>query len=531
MLTRLVLVAALLLAGACTTNPVPSPSGTSASPGQPKPGDLPKWIKSSHGVPVELGRGQRAGWDGGLLVADDGTVRTSKDGREWRVVSPEGVVAAVAGEGHTVAGYGSSGYFLAWSDRGLTVWRTEDGQRWHAVPLDPGGLKIESRERLKVEITAGPRGVLVVGVDNFHPPSYQGVYVWMSTDGQSFGSMTKITKPDEETGLSVDAVATSSGFLMVAAQTVLSSVDGTRWQDVTAGLPDTGGFLHVSGNASTVVLFARKPNSEAQLPQAWYRRDGVWRQAKLDPGRLPDAGVVPADEVVVTAMRDWGSGFIAVGHTYGGEGREEAGLVWYSADGSGWTRMPVRDNEFHTVLGFDDVTVSRNKAVLLGASSHNSDTLVMWHAEAPPLPKRVEPSVQPSNTATAPPSPACGELARTTRNGRKLEWRDADLVPQVHKAACQRDYETLQRLMPERFTYNTRHASASDVITSWRNTDPQGTFLDQLARVLETSPDATQAGLLFCGVSGTVAGFSRPTHQAPEQWTLFGLPGQHTTQC
>lgn len=106
----------------------------------------------------------------------------------------------------------------------------------------------------------------------------------------------------------------------------------------------------------------------------------------MDPGRLPDAGVVPASERRINVVRNWGTGFIAIGNTFGGEGREKAGLVWYSADGAAWTRMPVRDNGFDGTLLLMDVAVSKDKAVLVGYPSDYSQKLLLWYAEAPPMP-------------------------------------------------------------------------------------------------------------------------------------------------
>jgi hypothetical protein len=99
----------------------------------------------------------------------------SKNGHDWRVAAPKGVIAFAAGLGRMAAGYGAAGYLLGWTSRGLTVWRTEDGERWETIPLELGNLKLTSRLDLKATITAGPHGVIVVGSDNFVPPGYHGV--------------------------------------------------------------------------------------------------------------------------------------------------------------------------------------------------------------------------------------------------------------------------------------------------------------------------------------------------------------------
>lgn len=79
-------------------------------------------------------------------------------------------------------------------------------------------------------ITAGPRGVLVVGRDNFYPPHHHGAYVWHSADGRSFSTMTRVSAPADELPPEAVAQATPSGFLLGMSyhrrQILLTSEDG-----------------------------------------------------------------------------------------------------------------------------------------------------------------------------------------------------------------------------------------------------------------------------------------------------------------
>ncbi|MEU4516282.1 hypothetical protein AB0G05_42900 [Nonomuraea wenchangensis] len=396
MLIRLALI--LVLTASCTTTPAPAltsvPSAPSTLSGQPKPFEAPRWVKLPPTGVIATGVLQTvAGWDGGLLLVTDTAnefgVFTSKDGHAWRAAAPKGMIGLAAGLGRMVAGYGAAGYLLGWTSRGPTVWRTEDGGRWETIPLKLSNLKLESRVDLKLTITAGPRGVMVVGSDNYVPPRYHGVYVWHSPDGRSFNPMTQVPSRIDKVPPIAVAEATPNGFLMAMSdsngQMLLSSENGVRWQDITAGLAQIRGIAHVSGNVSTVVVFTYDPLPGASPgePLAWYRRDGTWHAATMDPGRLPDAGVVPADERRVNKVGNWGTGFIALGNTLGGDGRETAGLVWYSADGSAWTRMPVRDNGFDTAAQLMDIAVSRGKAVLVGYPASNSKKPLIWKADVP----------------------------------------------------------------------------------------------------------------------------------------------------
>ncbi|HKR49344.1 MAG TPA: hypothetical protein VJT72_07135 [Pseudonocardiaceae bacterium] len=269
------------------------------------------------------------------------------------------------------------------------MWRTEDGERGETIPLQLGDLKVRSPLDLSVTIAAGPRGVIVVGSDTFTPPHYHGVYVWYSPDGRSFGGLARVPGRVDEEPSSAVVQATPNCFLLGNGTMLLSSEDGVHWQDITTGMPRTRGIVHVSGNSSTVVVFTSHwPSDPPEEPLAWYRHDGTWRPAPMDPGRLPDAGVVPVDQRRVNAVRNWGTGFIAIGNTQGDEGTEIAGMVWYSADGSSWTRMPVRDNGFDTALRLLDIAISRQKAVLVGSPSYRSENLLTltWQADAPPNP-------------------------------------------------------------------------------------------------------------------------------------------------
>jgi hypothetical protein len=405
MLTRLAPALALVLTAACTA--APGPPVPWMSPQQATPFAPPRWTRPQPNTRIATATDwnaatgwayKEAGWDNGLILVTSRDVvdtndrqfiaYTSKDGRDWHETTPEGVTQLASPSYRSAAGYGTGGYLLGWAKQGLTVWRTENGMRWDAVPLDTGDLDITSPLDFPATITAGPRGVIVVGkVLGDQTP---GVFVWHSADGRTFSGRTHVA-PSTHMGLSIlnAAEATSGGFLLslssvstTSEQKLLTSNDGVHWQDITAGLSRTLQVNQLSSNASTVVAFAFQPGPEfPSEPLTWYRRDGAWHPAKVDPGRLPDAGVVPADKRIITAVRNWGAGFIAIGYTLNVDSRENVGVVWYSADGSAWTRMSVHGNGFDTAAELMDVASTRNTAVLLGASP---GTLLMWQAKPPP---------------------------------------------------------------------------------------------------------------------------------------------------
>ncbi|GAA2642487.1 hypothetical protein GCM10010399_90560 [Dactylosporangium fulvum] len=285
-----------------------------------------------------------------------------------------------------VAGHGSAAYLVGWGSRGLTVWRTEDGRQWTAAQLPLGGTRVRDQFDLEVTIAAGPRGVVVAGISMLNPPRFPGVYVWSSPDGRSFVPPVHVRSGPGTTTLPVVEV-TATGFLLAVSvdgqgTTVYESADGTGWRDITAGLTGVPVVGHLAGNGTTTVLLPDK--ARPGEPQAWYRRgDGGWQAGTMDPGRLPDAGVVPAEEREVNAVHRWGNGFLAVGNTYADEGRERSVMVWYTVDGALWTRMPVRANGFDSAAILEDVASNRERTVLLAVPADFSEQLLTWQAPAP----------------------------------------------------------------------------------------------------------------------------------------------------
>ncbi|WBB73963.1 hypothetical protein O7602_30705 [Micromonospora sp. WMMD1128] len=403
MLTRLATALLLLLASGCTDDASRSRPTTSSRP----PGQVtfqpPEWLRMP---PTRLGTIgvdlEAVGWDGGFLLAHDAgglegrdeETYTSTDGRTWHLSTPKGTMKPPSCCDRFAAAYGEAAYLLGWDTRNdLVVRRTEDGDTWDTTRLEFGDLAVRYRGDLAVAIAAGPEGVLVVGRDAVTPARHHGVYVWYSPDGHTFTAMVKVPGPVDPDPPLTTLAATPDGFLLAmttAKETkILFSRDNGRWQDITEGLGDVGAVDHVSGNADTTVLLAHRAGSEE--PLAWYRRQGKWRRATIEPGHLPDAGVVPPDQRRVAAVRTWGSGFVAVGHTYGSDGQEQSGLVWYSVDGSGWKRMPVRDNGFDTAWPLLDLAISRQLALLVGWRLDRAEPpewLVTWQADSPPMPKR-----------------------------------------------------------------------------------------------------------------------------------------------
>jgi hypothetical protein len=383
-LLGLLLLAVACLASACSAGPAPAQHEAAFHP--------PRWSRVHLGAPISGGADdQLAGWDGGYLLVSGGSViGSSADGRDWRWVRPPGLTTLVSpsGDSRMTAGYGAAAYVAGWSSGTLTVWRTADGTQWQKTALDVQGLAYHNSLELDVNIAAGPRGVIVVANDAVTPPSFTGFYVWRSFNyGKTFGQPIWVPLYSEESSgaVEVDAVeATTNGFLVSGnngkGAIILSSANGLHWAGISAEaeIAGTSVATTIGGNSSIVVVFNRDP--KPGQPLAMYRHGNTWSPSAVDPGHLPDAGVVPENEVIVEAVCNWGTGFIAIGDADGAP--QNSGMVWYSTDGSQWIRQPVRSNGFDAVAIFMDAAISNAKVLIVAYPGEGSD-LLMWQADAP----------------------------------------------------------------------------------------------------------------------------------------------------
>ncbi|MEV8442420.1 hypothetical protein AB0425_34020 [Actinosynnema sp. NPDC051121] len=325
------------------------------------------------------------GWDGGFLAFDQG-VSVSEDGRDWDPAHLDGLEEPIA-----TAAHGPAAYVLGTTAVGLSVWRSEDGNKWEDTPLADSG-------DATVALAAGPHGVLVVRSD----PEDAGLRYWRSDDGRSFDALKPLPGAEDvlpNTALLV--VATPDGFLVEPGYAagsgsvpvddepepirVYSSPDGVEWEDIARGLPELS-VDGLAGNGGTVVLVATPLGDEGQ--QVWFRRDGVWRRAGIDPGRLPDPAVGTAVGRTLDRVRDWGGGFVLLGHTV-----TSAGYLWTSADGSGWSRYD--DRAFDSSRVYRDFAVGPAVLVTSDADAWVGDVRPSFAAEPPRPPDPPAPTTTP----------------------------------------------------------------------------------------------------------------------------------------
>ncbi|WP_346535569.1 hypothetical protein [Micromonospora sp. DPT] len=243
-----------------------------------------------------------------------------------------------------------------------------DGTSWEELPLAAATGSTLSA------VAAGPEGVVVIGTDDDDPET---VKIWHATKGRQFD--TPLINPvryysDTPTApLSAD----SDGFLLVCGvgtTVAYTSNNGIDWRDISPGLEKVDWLGPAARYGSTWASFGYVsdggPGSD-ETPDpdnpfgvgVWTRGDDGqnWsRSSKLDPGRLPDAGVAPPVNAHVQSVAVSDTAFIVAGNA------DYVGAVWTSPDGQVWTKQPTRANGFDKIFQFDAVAASGSRVVLVG---------------------------------------------------------------------------------------------------------------------------------------------------------------------
>ncbi|MBN1172724.1 MAG: hypothetical protein JXA67_11170 [Micromonosporaceae bacterium] len=360
---------ALMLVGlfsACSQAPAHRSHVNISQWGQVPDSELPLELKALNAtVPLAA-----AAWSKGFLLAgteqDSGAPElfSSADGRSWHSSLPHDAATLAR---WPIAAFESAAYAIGDDGAGPALWRSTDGNSWQKIPLadaDTGTLSA---------VAAGPRGVVVVGTMG---SSGNRTKTWHSADGQKFDEpVVDATTyyPDTPTApLSADA----NGFLLVCGvgtAVSFASNDGLNWRRVP-GLERVDWLGPATGNGTVRAAFGYVSDGG---PGSGKTSDpdnpfglGVWSQSgskdqwrrvpRLDPGRLPDAGVVPMVNTGVQSIAVAGTAFVAVG------GAGNTGAVWISDNGLTWTKQATSANHFDEVDGFEAVAVSGSTVMLVG---------------------------------------------------------------------------------------------------------------------------------------------------------------------
>ena len=274
----------------------------------------------------------------------------SADGRNWTLVPadqhPPLVGAAVIGT--------DQGFLMV----GREVWTSEDGYNWQRLAgsaEDPDLLE----GRMLAAVAAGP-GLVGVGGDK----------AWYSVDGSDW-SLAEVPPPPAEIfqregypaptvdmqGVAVagdklvawgGAVATNAADWPMFAPVLWASSNGLSWTNVLD--PQIGSLFAVAGGPGGFVALAETQGSRDGF---WFSPDGqAWervdvfdsRWSEVDFNLVNDEGMYV--KLMMKSVAATSAGYVAVG----GDGLCALGsclsaeaLIWTSADGRSWSRLPSDD--------------------------------------------------------------------------------------------------------------------------------------------------------------------------------------------
>ncbi len=270
---------------------------------------------------------------------------SSTDGRSWAnlqdLPSPpnSSIQAAVVGGDQLVAA-GTSGGVAA-------IWRTTDGSSWTltTLPAPPAG----STETLDT-VTYVTGGLFVAGGYELSATNQRTATLWRSAGGSTW-TRAQIG-PSSGTGAGAVASTQVTGIAGVTGDLVAvgyegdnrrgtgidwSSTDGgATWRPIAS--PELASGRPLAVVAAGLGFVAVGESVDQTAAAAWSSTDGSSWIAAADEPALQNEGMQMVMTAVAVAP---GAGVIAAGwRTDAGNG---SAVVWRSADGLSWTRLPQDD--------------------------------------------------------------------------------------------------------------------------------------------------------------------------------------------
>lgn len=228
-------------------------------------------------------------------------------------------------------------------DSAAAVWTSADGSIWDRVAHDEAVFGGNGYQTM-AWITAWSGGLAAVGT------SGTDAAVWVSADGVSW---ERIPNNDEALGgpgmqIMTSAAAWGEGLIAVGAEmsdttahaAVWMSRDGVSWTRVPHDATTFGnagaliGMTSVAVRDNGPIAVGWTVDDYYMLPTIWTSLDGTaWVQL------AHDAAVIGSDEVrFVMSITAWSEGLAVVG--WEDLSAEMNVVVWISADGSTWSRVP-----------------------------------------------------------------------------------------------------------------------------------------------------------------------------------------------
>ncbi|WP_175435604.1 hypothetical protein [Streptomyces hawaiiensis] len=309
-------------------------------------------------------------------------VFASLDGRNWRDRTPSNMSTAAMRQ--SLASHGSTTWLLGgqgFEIPRVAVWKTTDnGSSWKPAALMPVSPDVE----IPVAIAVGASGVVVVTkvTPGMGKPEEEMARLRVrsaDTSGKFTRSWETPCPGHEGSEAGAEALVTDDGFYLLTdctttdfepADKLFKSADGRKW--TPDSLPSNGNeFDHMARNGSVTVLTGGLASDNVEhttQPRIWYRKDnGRWRTTgPLDPGRLPDAGVVARHGQKVVALTAAGTGFVAVGFARAPDD-SSVGAMWFSPDGKKWAKQRTRANGFTSPRSLTTLTARGNTIAVLAS--------------------------------------------------------------------------------------------------------------------------------------------------------------------
>ena len=227
--------------------------------------------------------------------------------------------------------------------------------RWTAVSL-PAKLVAASDSPYQNALFGWSRGYLA-----FHENVNSGAAVtWVSTDGRQWRQGRSLDMTGIGQGAQVEEVVEGPAGLLALgraagcvddgygcvpepATALWTSVDGASWTRVDLRKAFGGAAVgDVSAGPMGYMAVSRSSDSSAASPAVWLSADGqTWHSVSLDPATFEDSylarGAVLADGFLVAgrigSLEGWG----------GGDFPTTTPAIWWSADGSDWSRVTLDD--------------------------------------------------------------------------------------------------------------------------------------------------------------------------------------------
>jgi len=257
-----------------------------------------------------------------------------------------------------------------------------DGLHWTAGrPMDVEGLPDASDGVAVTQVLEGPSGLLAVG-EAFPPlicggpPTVEAL--WTSPDGSTW---SRVQPPADFASASVYTIdAGSTGYIASGTlkdgvtQAVWLSADGRSWRQVPLTKATFGDFV-VDGATDFAAGFVVSGTvvgnegcgggASVFTPSLWWSADGtIWTRSKL-------TGAAPAGDAWITVNRISDHALMAIASRWDDAAQTYEQLVWVTADGRTWNLVKSPSS----LLGTDVITDGQRGLLVVAPPDNGPPTI------------------------------------------------------------------------------------------------------------------------------------------------------------